>query len=79
MGLDQAVPGIGLGLLQPGGEVFREQGVGAVVAGGGALFVKPAMGGQVGADAVLEGEFLVDRHAASVLLVAASWRASQSL
>ena len=60
MGLQQAVPGVRLGLLQPGGEVLGEQGMGAVVAGGGVLFIEPPVCGEVGADGVLEGEFLVN-------------------
>ena len=68
--LVSAAQAVGLGGLHPGQQVGREEGAGAVVAGGVAVGVQPAGGGQVGADLVLEVDLAVQRHGA--------WRAQKS-
>ena len=67
----QACPSLRLGVLDPGDQVLEEQGAGAIVAIRSTGFVEPAMGGEVIADAVFEGDLLVEAHAAAPELLGA--------
>ena len=59
MVLLQHLPGIGLGLLDPGQEVGGEDGPGPVVASGIAFGVVPAVGAEVLGDLGFEMDLLV--------------------
>ncbi len=62
VGLGQRLPGAWLSLPDPGEQVRREQSAGAVITLDVAGFIEPTVGGQVGADVVLEGAFLMQTH-----------------
>ena len=64
----EGVPRLGLGGLDPGEDVGREEGAGAVVLGGVTVGIQPAVGGEVLADFGLEGDFRVDAHAESRII-----------
>ncbi len=59
--LDDLGPLLGLGLLEPGVHVVGKQRPGLVVARAGGR-VEPPVRGQMSADLVLEGSFMLDRH-----------------
>jgi hypothetical protein len=61
-------PGLGLRVLDPRKHVGGEERSGAVVVGGGAFGVEPAVGGDVSADLLLEADLFVQAHAAFVSL-----------
>ena len=58
----QRLPGLGLGRFDPGDEVGREEGAGAVVERGGAGFVEPAVRCEMAANLVFEADLLVEAH-----------------
>ena len=58
----QHLPCLRLGLLHPGDQIGRVEGELAVVIGGGAVLVEPAVGAEVLADLALEGDFVADAH-----------------
>ncbi len=70
--LGQRLPGLRLRGLHPGQHVGGEERPCAVVAGGVAFGVQPAVGGEVLADLGLEADFLVQAHAAALSATAAN-------
>jgi hypothetical protein len=62
MVLDEGLPGLGLSPLDPGENVVGEEGPSPVVAARIPFDVDPAVGTEVLADLLLEGEFFVDAH-----------------
>ena len=60
--LDERLPGLGLSPLDPGEDVIGKQRPSPVVAARIPFDVDPAVGAQVLADFLLEGEFFVDAH-----------------